>query len=67
MKSSIKKIGLLIILTLAVSFIIFSIEINVKLDENIDKINETLFWSFVKAFIISIGVIIFNSFKTRKT
>lgn len=63
-----KKIGQTVILALAIAFIIFSVEINFKMNENFDlnKINVILLWSAIKSSIISTGIMVFNLIKIQK-
>lgn len=65
---NLKRGGSILLTALALTTIIFIIEVNIHNDTNFTKgeLNEVLLWSFIRGFVISIAVSIGNHFSFRK-
>ncbi len=62
---NLRRVGVILIGALALSIVIFFIDINFYSDSDFteDNVNEILFWSFVKGLVISIAVNIGNHYR----
>lgn len=62
---NLRRVGVILIGALALSIVIFFIDINFYSDPDFteDNVNEILFWSFVKGLVISIAVNIGNHYR----
>jgi len=61
-----RRIGIIVLGALAVTVVLFFIDINFYNDDDFtkDNVNEILFWSLIRGFVISIAVNIGNYYRS---